>query len=195
MDKLVKEGDFTQKVMSLIQDIVSAREIDAVNNFTKTDVLNNSDVDQIGAMFGYKNGVPFSSMDDAKKTRLITSFKKNLSLLVQKTWIEETDSALKEEVLYKLDKLFSGPTIDWVASYSRFLDVIKKSVFLMFGEQFEDSADTSTLSSNFCEYALRIDGNFGVFCWYITMLPKTPAWSADKCHAALLLGMWFIANY
>lgn len=181
MDKI------TSKATELIKLLVGDDKIAAVKNFTTSNTLNNNDVDLIASMLGYHIDVPFSKMCEDKKNRLITSFKRNLSLLIQKTWIEETDSALKDEVLYKLDTLKMSPDIDWVASYDKFLDIIHKAIFLMFGEQFQ--------TPDFCEYALRIDGTFGVFWWYIISLPKKPAWEADKCHIAVLLGMYFLANY
>ena len=68
-----------------------------------------------------------------------------------------------------------------------FLDIIDKSVYLMFGQQ--------TKSDDFGEYSLRIDPEFGIFWWFIQCLPKQPEWSNEKCRNAVLLGMYFLANY
>lgn len=175
------------KVEDLIKELIPSDTIDAVENFSSKDDFQKSDVDKIGEMLGYQNGAPFSSMEQEKKTHLITSFKKNLALLIQKTWVEAHDNALKEEVLYRLGLLFEERNIDWKTSYAPFLNIIKKAIFLMFGEQFG--------CDDFTEYALRIDGGFGIFWWFVASLPEEPVWGADKCEMAVLLGMYFLANY
>jgi hypothetical protein len=57
----------------------------------------------------------------------------------------------------------------------------------MFGQQ--------TDSEEFTEYTLRIDPEFGIFWWYISNLPDSINWSEEKCKIAMLLGMYFLANY
>ena len=48
---------------------------------------------------------------------------------------------------------------------------------------------------DFLEYALRIDPGFGIFWWYISNLPPKSEWSEEKSRLAILLGMYFLANY
>jgi hypothetical protein len=57
----------------------------------------------------------------------------------------------------------------------------------MFGQQ--------TDSEEFTEYTLRIDPEFGIFWWYISNLPDSINWAEEKCKIAMLLGMYFLANY
>jgi hypothetical protein len=57
----------------------------------------------------------------------------------------------------------------------------------MFGSQ--------TKNDDFTEYAFRIDPEFGVFWWYIQSLPHESDWPEEKCRIAVLLGMYFLANY
>ena len=60
-------------------------------------------------------------------------------------------------------------------------------IYLMFGQM--------SRTPDFEEYALRIDPEFGIFCWYIQNLPETNDWSNEKNKAVLLIAMFFLANY
>ena len=54
---------------------------------------------------------------------------------------------------------------------------------------------TQSKSKDFDEYALRIDPEFGIFWWYIKSLPQDADWTEEKTRTALLLAMYFLANY
>ncbi len=122
------------------------------------------------------------------ETKLISSFQKNLSLLIQKTWVEKADAELKDNVLYKLNEygthISSG---SWQNAFPLFLQIIDDVVYLMFGQQ--------TKSDDFIEYALRIDPEFGIFWLFIKNLPVENDWDNDKYRVLMLLGMYFLANY
>lgn len=120
--------------------------------------------------------------------KLVTSFHKNLKLLVEKTWVEPSDATVKEQVLYRIDKLcLKLEQSDYSGCYEDFISVLTDVVYLMFG--------TQAKSADFPEYALRIDPEFGIFWWYVQTLPKKKIWSNDKSRVAVLLGMFFLANY
>ena len=68
-----------------------------------------------------------------------------------------------------------------------FLEIIGNAVYLMFGQQ--------TKSDDFAEYSLRIDPEFGIFWNYIQSLPQHTDWESEKYRNAVLLGMFFLANY
>ena len=125
------------------------------------------------------------------KTKLVESFRKNLSLLVEKTWVEQQDVSLKEEVLYKLgqfcEQIGSQNDKKWSDAYSTFIKILNDVVYLMFGAQ--------TKSSDFDEYALRIDPEFGIFWWYVKNLPAQNNWAESKNRAVELVAMHFLANY
>ena len=113
------------------------------------------------------------------------SFKNNLKLLIEKTWVEKSDIALKEQILFQLEKFCNES--DWTKNFSEFLTILNEAVYLMFGQQ--------TKSGDFGEYSLRIDPGFGIFWWYVKSLPATAEWPVEKCRNAVLLGMYFLANY
>lgn len=176
--------NLSQKVQDLINDFIDADIIDAVKDFSSSQENLSTAIDLIGKMFGFSGN--FSEMDEENQKKLLKSFKNNLQLLIQKTWVEKSDIALKEQILFRLENSFEFEA-DWCVLYNSFLDIINSSVYLMFGQQ--------TKTEDFCEYSLRIDPEFGIFWWYIQSLPPKTDWSQDKCRTSVLLGMYFLANY
>lgn len=171
----------SNKVENLIEGFIDAETVKSVKAFTSTDENNDSDVEKIAAMFGFAGS--FTTSDE---TKLVESFNKNLKLLIEKTWVEKSDIALKEQILFQLETLCKDYS-NWAKTYKDFLRILNDAVYLMFGQQ--------TKSDDFTEYSLRIDPGFGIFWWYIKSLPATADWSVEKCRNAVLLGMYFLANY
>ncbi|MCR5437651.1 MAG: hypothetical protein K6E97_11375 [Treponema sp.] len=167
-----------------ITEFLDSKTIDALSIFLKKDKGFESSADLIAAAFGSDKG--FSKMKPASIEKLVSSFKNNLTLLIQKTWVEKSDITLKDQLLYQLNELLKAKST-WSSNYSLFLKIINQAVYLMFGQP--------TDSPDFCEYTLRIDPEFGVFWWYISNLPPKTEWPEDKCRVAMMLGMYFLANY
>lgn len=129
-----------------------------------------------------------SAAREEAEGRLIQGFRKNIELLVQKTWVDKTDEALKEEVLFRIDTLCKSLTkADYRAAYSEFLPVLRDVVYLLFG--------SLAKSDSFLDYAVRIDPDFGFFWYYINSLPSKQNWKDEKCRASVLLGVFFLANF
>ncbi|MCR4733401.1 MAG: hypothetical protein K5829_00120 [Treponema sp.] len=174
--------------MSLQEEFIS-EFLDSDTIKALSDFINNSSgyeksADTIAKAFGAADG--FSAMDNDASSKLLVSFKNNLTLLIQKTWVEKSDIALKEQLLYQLNQLLTeNPS--WLQNYSLFRQIINQAVFLMFGQK--------TDSPEFVEYTIRIDPEFGIFWWYISSLPQTADWSEEKFKLAMMLGMYFLANY
>jgi hypothetical protein len=128
-----------------------------------------------------------------KEQKLRVGFQNNLNLLIEKTWIEKSDEALKEQVLYRL-KLYCARLAEkrYLESQHDFMEVLNDTVYLLFGAQ--------SKKPDFAEYAMRIDPEFGIFWQYIRILiahtqtPLLPEHS-EKCRVLLLLGMFFLENY
>lgn len=126
--------------------------------------------------------------ESEKEEHLTQSFHRNLKLLVEKTWIEASDITVKDQVLYRIDKLCEKLSArDYANCYRDFIAVLLDVVCLMFGSQAK--------KEDFAEYALRIDPEFGIFWWYLHSLPKERTWGNEKCRIVILLGMYFLANY
>jgi hypothetical protein len=131
---------------------------------------------------------PKSPARDDAEWKLVTSFQKNLELLVQKTWVEKADEAMKEMMLSRINALCANLSrFDYHTSLSEFLPVLHDVVYLLFG--------SLAHNESFLEYAVRIDPDFGFFWYYINSLPPHKNWSEEKCRAAVLLGICFLANF
>lgn len=130
---------------------------------------------------------PSEQRDKAEK-KLIKSFYNNLTLLVQKTWVEKSDEALKEQVLFQLDGVSTAlEEKKYAAVYEKFMLLLHDTVYLLFGQQ--------SKKDDFGEYALRIDPDFGVFWQFLQKTSSSVPKSESIGRIYILLGMCFLANY
>ncbi|MBQ9237704.1 MAG: hypothetical protein IJ191_00085 [Treponema sp.] len=173
---------------TLVTEFIDTKTINALDTFIAADdsAACSSQTDVIARVFGATD-TSFLQSGSEQEQKLIQSFKNNLSLLVEKTWVEKSDIELKEHVLYQVGQFYNNASCTWKDSYVPFLDMINKAVQLMFGQQ--------PHSEQFNAWAFRIDPEFGIFWWYISSLPHDAVWSEEKCRIAILLGMYFLANY
>lgn len=170
----------------LIKDFIEKDAIDSLKI-----LLSSSDNDEIirsASVVASQFGSGFNITTDESVKKLITSFKKNLTLLIQKTWVDHTDISLKEEILVKLEKYIASVEQNkWTEVTVSFTKIIDDVVYLMFGSMAK--------TADFEEYAFRIDPEFGIFWWYIKSLPAKNEWSNEKNKAVMLIAMFFLANY
>jgi len=138
-------------------------------------------------IFGLLTEKPSDDRDKAEK-KLIKSFYNNLTLLVQKTWVEKSDEALKEQVLFQLDDVSAAlEEKKYATVYEKFMLLLYDTVYLLFGQQ--------SKKDDFGEYALRIDPDFGVFWQFLQKTSFSVPKSEDIGRIYILLGMCFLANY
>ena len=149
---------------------------------------------KISKAFG--RGASFEVYTDITKTdaekALIESFMKNIQLLVQKTWVEKDDEECKEDTLYRINSLCEKLIISESPSiykelFEECFSILQDVVSLLFGDLVK--------SDSFIEYAFRIDPDFGFFWYYVTCLAKAELISAKKARYAVLLAMFFLANF
>ncbi len=181
----MRDMAISDKVQTLLLEFTALESIQAVERFCGSDDNSNETINLIARMFGSTDNFDAEYCGDGEH-RLLASFKSNLALLTQKTWVEKSDLALKEQILFELEH-FCADGEQWSEAYARFLEIIANAVYLMFGQQ--------TRSTDFVEYSLRIDPEFGMFWTYIQSLPRTADWNEEKYRSAVLLGMFFLANY
>ncbi|MCQ2611787.1 MAG: hypothetical protein MJ169_08565 [Treponema sp.] len=176
-----KNTDIEQLVdKSIIDAIATLKDSTASKALLKA-------ADTVAQVFGAPSNL-FEKETADFADKLIPSFQKNLSLLIQKTWVEQADADLKEQVLYQLNEFCKAASRNkWRIAYPSLLQIITDVVYLMFGPQ--------TKTEDFIEYALRIDPEFGVFWLYIKNLPDQADWEEEKYRVVMLLGMYFLANY
>ena len=141
-------------------------------------------------------GADFISLFDShapgtpeKEKNLIESFKRNLELLIHKTWVEKSDEGSKENLLENLEKLTETVSFGrYIESINSFVSVVSDTVYLLFGQNPE--------GEDFTEYSFRIDPDFGFFCWYVrSVAPSICNRGEDTARVAVLLGMFFLANF
>jgi hypothetical protein len=170
----------------LITDFIEKNVIDSLKT-----LLASSDSNEIAAsapVVASQFGSGFDISTEESVTKLINSFKKNLTLLIQKTWVDQSDISLKEEILVRLKKYCANiEEGKWAKTYASFIKILDEVIYLMFGEM--------SKTPDFAEYALRIDPEFGIFWWYVKSLPSKNSWSDEKNKAVLLIAMFFLANY
>jgi len=129
-----------------------------------------------------------SAQRDTCENNLVSSFHSNLTLLVQKTWVEKYDEALKDQALYQLDKICVALNEKAYADmYEEYLSLLHDVVYLMFGPL--------SKKDDFAEYALRIDPEFGVFWWLLQNVSAQIPEDLEIGRLYILLGMFFLANY
>lgn len=169
----------------LIEEFADTKSIQALEQFSGMPNSDAETVNLIAKMFGF-SGDFADFINGGEENKLLASFKHNLALLIQKTWVEKSDITLKEQILFRLESFYSAND-EWNETYKIFLEIIGNAVYLMFGQQAK--------SDDFAEYSLRIDPEFGIFWNYIQSLPQNTDWDGEKCRNAVLLGMFFLANY
>lgn len=170
----------------LIKDFIEKDVIDSLETLlASSDSLEISkSASVVASQFG--SGFDISSDESVKK--LINSFKKNLTLLIQKTWVDHSDISLKEEILVKLEKYCASIEENkWGEVFASFTKILDEVIYLMFGSM--------SKTAEFAEYALRIDPEFGIFWWYVKSLPAKNEWANEKNKAVMLIAMFFLANY
>ncbi|HCA20396.1 MAG TPA: hypothetical protein DEO40_06945 [Treponema sp.] len=176
----------------LIEEFVAKSSLDALSVLISADDVKKVRESSVLVAESFQcsgNGFgPVAAGENDAEEKLVNSFYNNLILLIQKTWVEKSDEDLKAQVLYQLQEFVKQISVkSYCQSYRLFLDIVGTTVYLMFGSQ--------TKSKDFAEYALRIDPEFGIFWWYIKSLPGDAEWSEEKTRVAILLGMYFLANY
>lgn len=169
----------------LIKEFIDKNAIDSLDSLLSSDDINEISkcTKIIASQFG--NDFEIYAKDSDK---LVTSFKKNLSLLIQKTWVEQSDVLQKESVLVRLEKFcVLAEQEKWSEGFASFKQILNSVIYLMFG--------SICKTPEFEEYSLRIDPEFGIFCWYVKNLPDINSWSNEKNKAVILVAMYFLANY
>jgi hypothetical protein len=123
--------------------------------------------------------------------KLLHSFRNNLELLIQKTWVEKADEDRKEKLLDRIpDFITLINERDYFKALGEFGAILEELAWLLFGSQSREN--------DFFDYVFRIDHQLGLFWWYGGQLEHFLA-SGQKdeetLRAVLLLGLCYITDF
>lgn len=166
-----------------------------LDNFIKTDDDKQLENLALNIVTAFGNNDPavctgICSYENEKK--LITSFMKNMQLLVQKTWVEEAEEEFKDETLYRINSLCqklinANDKSIYKTNFKECFLILHDTILLLFGNLVN--------TENFLDYAIRIDPSFGFFWYYIDLIGKLENVSIEKARYSVLLAMFFLANF
>ena len=132
---------------------------------------------------------------DWKKTEelenFLLSFKNNLELLIQKTWVEKSDEDRKEKLLGRVPGFIAIiKEGDYTNALGEFGSILEELAWLLFG--FQSHKD------DFFDYVFRIDPQLGLFWWYGGQLGhflSNGAKDEKTIKAVLLLGLCYLTDF
>ena len=121
----------------------------------------------------------------------LQSFRNNLDLLIQKTWVEKADEDRKEKLL---DRVPGFIALIKEGAFSKALGefgaIFEELAWLLFGSQSREK--------DFYDYVFRIDHQMGLFWWYGGQLDQYLSRGSkddDTLRAILLLGLCFLTDF
>jgi hypothetical protein len=123
--------------------------------------------------------------------RFLVSFRNNLDLLIQKTWVEKADEDRKDTLQNKIPGFISLiQKGDYTRALGEFAAVLEELAWLLFGAQ--------SRKDDFSEYIFRIDTQLGLFWWYgarveqyLTGDPK----DGETLRTLLFLGLCYLTGF
>jgi len=135
--------------------------------------------------------------------KLVASFRKNLALIVGKTWVESAEEEARNQVLADMETFLAAfSSSSYGKAVDAFISLSLRLARLIFGA-LADQKD-------FLAYAVRIDPKFGLFVWYALELRKRPedkhagkkgfsapgagGTAADLARLELLIGMFYLSG-
>jgi len=129
--------------------------------------------------------------DTEEMRKFLGHFQNNLDLLIQKTWVEKTDEARKEKLLYKVPPFMALIVKgDFQQALEEFGAILEELAYLLFGNQ--------STGDDFTEYTFRIDIEMGLFWWYGSQLGGLEVGggaSDEYLWTLLLIGVCYLTNF
>ena len=123
--------------------------------------------------------------------QFLHSFRNNLELLIQKTWVEKADEDRKEKLLDRIPgfiALITGG--NYAGALAEFGVILEELAWLLFGPQ--------SRKDDFFEYVFRIDHQLGLFWWYGGQLGRFLAskpLDTESQRAVLFLGICYLTDF
>jgi hypothetical protein len=142
--------------------------------------------EMLGIGWDYRRllSAPAEEMDS-----FLDSFRNNIDILIQKTWVEKDDEQKKiclQDKVPTLLKLLDKE--DYRSALSEFGAILDGLAFLLFGAQ--------SRQCDFTEYTMRIDEQMGLFWWYGSRLADLSKIEDDSAFfPVLLIGLVYLTNF
>lgn len=136
----------------------------------------------------------FSDESGTLEGEVIQSWNKNVHLLIDKTWVEQTDALFKMETARALDRmtstlitLISEKKDMYRPNFQTFCTILSDIVYLLFGKE----AKLDSL----VEYVMRMEPHFGLFCYYLSQIKQIKTVDEQKARFAILIAIVFLAEF
>jgi hypothetical protein len=124
-------------------------------------------------------------------SNFLDHFRKNLDLLITKTWVEKADEIRKENLRARIPMLLDDiEKADYRSALSELGKILQELAYLFFGKQ--------SKKEDFTEYAFRIDPQIGLFWWYggqLGRLAKNSDSGKEALRPVLLVGLCYLADF
>ncbi|MDR0909653.1 MAG: hypothetical protein LBM77_07790 [Spirochaetaceae bacterium] len=137
-------------------------------------------------------GLEFSQImndEPSEREAFLNSFKNNIDILIQKTWVDKDDEFRKQRLQERVPGLINlVENDDYRAALTEFGDILDELSFLLFGAQ--------SRQEDFTEYTMRIDEQMGLFWWYGSHLADLAKIEDERAFfPVLLIGLCYLTNF
>lgn len=148
----------------------------------------------IASAFGISDCFIDTLKDSKHEYAAIESFTRNVKLLIDKTWVEQGDEFFKFQTIKKLER-FSTQLCSalknnknaYLESFDEFSILVKEIVYLLFGKE---------IGTEHCfEYILRMEPNFGFFCYYVVQMSNLKDKTEEHARLAILIAIVFLSEF
>ena len=148
--------------------------------------------DILGVSSDYKR---ILNAENGELRAFLNLFQKNFDLLIQKTWVEQSEKEYKEELQDKIPGFIANIEAgNYKKTLVDFSIILEELSYLLFGAQ--------SRKNDFTEYTFRIDEQMGLFWYYGQQLKNFQHHfdSEDYCDetslkAILFLGICYLTNF
>jgi hypothetical protein len=137
-------------------------------------------------------GLDYSQLmnnEASEKEAFLNSFKNNIDILIQKTWVDKDDEFRKQRLQERVPGLINLiEQEDNREALTEFGDILDELSFLLFGAQ--------SRQDDFTEYTMRIDEQMGLFWWYGAHLEEYASIEDESAFfPVLLIGLCYLTNF
>jgi len=126
-----------------------------------------------------------------EQEHFLHSFRNNLDLLIQKTWVEKADEDRKEKLLARVPGFIAViKEENYAGALGEFQAILEELAWLLFG--------TQSHKEDFFDYCLRIDHQMGLFWWYgghLQHFLAAVSKDGETQKMALLLGLCYLTEF